>query len=122
MENSKPNWRFCVVGNIAKTHFDDEGILRYGTKAFSGGAKVYLCGRFWNKDIKFIDVLGCNRQGRYEVEYISVDLIENVRASRTYKAKVMDIMNDFEFHDLWWQDSQEDRNDITRFLNEWNSK
>lgn len=26
MENSKPNWRFCVVGNIAKTHFDDEGI------------------------------------------------------------------------------------------------
>ena len=36
-------WRYGVVGNITKTHFDDQGILRYGSSAFCGGAKVYLC-------------------------------------------------------------------------------
>ncbi len=41
----KQNWTYCVVGNIKKTHFDEDGVLRYGTAAFSGGAKVYLSGR-----------------------------------------------------------------------------
>ena len=29
MEEKKA-WRYCVVGNIAKTHYDAEGNLRFG--------------------------------------------------------------------------------------------
>ena len=36
------NWRFGVVGNIVSERIDDEGILRYGTEAFTGGTKVYF--------------------------------------------------------------------------------
>ena len=40
----KQNWTYCVVGNIKKTHFDEDGMLRYGTAAFTGGTKVYISG------------------------------------------------------------------------------
>ena len=36
------NWRFCVVGNIIAQHIDADGKLLYGSKAFSGGTKVYI--------------------------------------------------------------------------------
>lgn len=43
MESEKNNnWRFGVVGNIVRQHLDDKGIIRYGTKAFCGGTKVYI--------------------------------------------------------------------------------
>lgn len=35
----KQNWTYCIVGNIKKTHYDKDGILRYGTAAFTGGKK-----------------------------------------------------------------------------------
>ena len=36
------NWSFGVAGNIVSKRVDDEGILHYGTKAFTGGTKVYF--------------------------------------------------------------------------------
>ena len=44
-ETKSNNWRFGVVGNIVKQHLDNEGIIRYGTKAFTGGTKVYIDGK-----------------------------------------------------------------------------
>ena len=38
-------WKYAVAGNIKKSHIDENGILRYGTSAFKGNTKVYLCGR-----------------------------------------------------------------------------
>ncbi len=41
-------WRWCLVGNIAGAHeFGEEHEIRYGTKHFSAGTKVYAYPEFW---------------------------------------------------------------------------
>lgn len=114
-------WRYAVAGNIKNTHIDENGILRYGTAAFKGNAKVYLCGRLWDerlpdKNKAEISVLGLNRGGRYYVDRVSIELIENLRITRVYTPKVLDIMSDFEFNDCWWGNTQEEREDASAFL------
>ena len=47
------NWRFCVVGNIISQHIDADGKLLYGSKAFSGGTKVYIDDLWWKDDISY---------------------------------------------------------------------
>ena len=90
MENEK-KWRFCVAGNIVKSHLDEEGITRYGTKAFTGGTKVYLEGDVCNeRDV--VLVIGQNRFGRYALESIPLTLIENIRAQQVFKPTVLKIM------------------------------
>ena len=81
MENEQ-NWRFCAVGNIVKSHLDEEGVQRYGTKAFTGGTKVYLGGKCLTSivpELSEIGVIGLNRFGKYVVEHVPIQLIENVR-------------------------------------------
>ena len=36
-------WRWCLVGNIIEKHpYGEEHEIRYGSKHFSGGTKVYI--------------------------------------------------------------------------------
>ena len=91
-ENDK-NWRFGVVGNIVKKHIDDEGILCYGTKAFTGGTKVYIHGNIWNPGKTELSVIGRNRFGRYVYESVPVDSVENIRCQRIYKPVVLEIID-----------------------------
>lgn len=41
MEEKKA-WKYCVVGNIIKERIDENVVLRRGTAAFKGGARVFL--------------------------------------------------------------------------------
>ena len=121
MENM---WRYAVAGNIKKTRIDENGILRYGTSAFQGNTKVYISGRLWDERVpednkKDIAVLGLSRGRRYYVDRVPIDLIENVRLTRVYKQKVLEIMSNFEFADCWWGNTQEERNDASVFVKRW---
>ncbi len=121
MENK---WRYAVVGNIKKTRIDGNGVLRYGTSTFKGNTKVYLSGRLWDERLpgdnkKEIAVLGLCRGRKYYVDSVSVDLIENVRLTRVYKPKVLEIMSNFEFADCWWGNTQAERNDASAFVKRW---
>ena len=121
-EKATTNWKYCAVGNIKKTHLDESGVLRYGTAAYPGGSKVYLCGKYWNKSQDTITVIGLNRRGRkYRVEHIPVSLIENIRRKQVYKPKVLKIMENFEFKDDWWGNSSEDRESVNAFIERWRS-
>ena len=105
-------WRFSVVGNIVKTHKDDNSITRYGTKAFSGGTKVYLCGKYWDWNDKEIDVIGINRFGKYVYEKnIPIELIENIRFQIARKPSVLNIMDYLESSDgiPWWGRTSADK-------------
>ncbi len=118
-------WKYAVAGNIKKTRIDENGVLRYGTPAFKGNTKVYLSGRLWDErlpgDSKAdIAVLGLSRGGRYYVGSVPVELIENVRLTTVYKPKVLEIMNNFEFRDCWWGNTQEERDDASAFVARWN--
>ena len=118
-------WRYAVAANIKKSHIDENGVVRYGTLAFKGNTKVYLSGRLLderlpNKNRKGITVLGLCRGRRYYVDYVPIELIENVRLTRVYKPKVLDIMSNWEFADCWWGNTQEERSDASAFVKRWN--
>ena len=66
-----------------------------------------------------ITVLGLNRYRHYVYEFVPKDLIENVRFARTYKPKIMDMMYEYEGHDGWWGDSDEDGLDAKQFAINW---
>ena len=116
----KRRWKYCVVANIVKTRIDENGILRYGTPAFTGGSKVYLCGKIWNRNRNGISALGLNRGKRYFVEWVSVDWLENLRVQRVFRPGVLNIMDDMEFEDGWWQDTPFDLKDTKEFVQWWN--
>ena len=87
-------WRYAVAGNIKKTRIDENGIMRYGTAAFKGNTKVYLCGRLWDERLPDenktgISVLGLSRGGRYYVGFVPIELIENLRISYCLYFKFM---------------------------------
>lgn len=114
-------WRYAVAGNIKKIRIDENGTLRYGTAAFKGNTKVYLSGRLWDERLPEenkteIAVLGLSRGGRYYVGSVPIKLIENLRITRVYTPKVLDIMSDFEFCECWWGNTQEERDDASAFL------
>ena len=106
------NWKYCVVGNIVKERMDEDGNLRHGTVACRGGARVYLEGKYHYGDT--IRVLGLNRFGRYACEYIPLDQIENVRFTRVYKPKVVELMYEYDEF-CWWHRSEEDGLDAKLF-------
>ena len=120
MEERKA-WKYCVVGNIVKERIDENGVLRHGTAAFKGGARVYIEGKnlFNFPGREYITVLGLNRHRRYSYEDVRMDLIENVRFTKTYKPKIMDMMYEYEGHDGWWGNSDEDGLDAKQFANNW---
>lgn len=89
-------WKYAAAGNIKKSHLDENGIERYGTLTFTGNTKVYLCGKIWNNERKEIAVLGLCRGKRYYVDRVPVDLIENVRMTKVYTPKVLEIMSNWE--------------------------
>ncbi len=110
-------WRFCVAGNIVKSHLDEVGVLRYGTKACTGGTKVYLNGKFWPGESKRIGVIGLNRFGRYVLHWIPIDLMENIRSQRVFKKTVLAIIDYEEAieHWLWWGRTAADRREAEAF-------
>ena len=121
--SSKNNWCFCVVGNIAKQHTDENGNIFYGTPAFTGGTKVYLCGKYWNETNHTIGVIGLNRRGRhFQFHSVPVTLIENVRVHRTYNPAVLELMNNWEYYEDWWHDTPQDRREVNAFVEKWNAK
>jgi len=118
--SEKPQWRYCVVGNIVKTHVDENGILRYGTPAFKGGARVYLVRNFWEYPRKEIAVLGLSRGKRYQMKDVSPDLIENVRVRKVYKPAVVGLMSDIEYLPCWWGSTKKEKKDAQAFVERWN--
>ena len=116
----KQNWTYCVVGNIRKTHFDEDGVLRYGTAAFTGGTKVYLSGRLWDRRRGHIDALGLNRRNALQVDWTDISLIENVRCQRVFQPTVLKIMDHWEFRSGWWGRSKHEKADAEGFVEWWN--
>ena len=87
-----PVWRFGVVANITEYHIGEDGKQYRGTKPFTAGTKVYLGGKNWNKNLKYIGAIGRNRFGRIVLEWIPIDCLENVRTQRIYKPHVLKII------------------------------
>ena len=106
--------KYCVIGNIVMEHPDKDGITRYGTASFPGGRKVYISRRLWGDEVV---VMGLNRhKSRYATETVPLAWIENIRFSKTFNLKVLELMrNTDEFPDMWWLYRKEDRIGATEY-------
>lgn len=118
MENPV-KWKYCVIGNIVGERIDSNGRRWRGTSAFSAGTKVYLCGKYWNPASKEIDVIGMTRGKKYRVVKTDPACIENLRCSRAYHPKVLEIMDNYEMSSYWWDDSEEDKIKTAIFVYNW---
>jgi len=107
-------FKYCVIGNIVKEHPDPTGITRYGTAAFPGGRRVYISRRLWDDKVV---VMGLNRhKARYAWEMVPVDWIENIRVSKTFNLRMMEVMtNTSEYPDMWWRYKDEDKKGALEF-------
>ena len=121
---TKQAWRWCIAGNIVKSHEDENGVTRYGTKAFSGGTKVYYFGycsgcRFG----KMIGVIGKNRFGRWAFEDVYVEHIENVRVQQVFTPRVLSIIGSAEWMDgyICWNQTPEDKAEAQNCAEHWGS-
>ena len=100
--------KYCVIGNIVMSHPDENGVIRYGTRSFPGGRKVYISRYLWEDGIT---VMGLNRyKSRYAFERIPLEWIENIRFAKAFEPRVLEIMtNTDEFPDMWWLYKEADR-------------
>jgi len=113
----KPNWRFAVVGNIVHEHTDGETIY-YGTKAFTGGTKVYIHFNREEPVTTTLYVFGLNRFNRYASEVVSLNLVENIRIQRVYKPNAIAFAEYEEWMEgcRWMGSKVEDRKAAQKFL------
>ena len=121
--DSNKNWRFCAAGNIKAQHTDENGTVFYGTKAFSGGTKVYIDDKTRGLNSGKVSVIGLNRFGRYVIESVPESLIENVRIQRVFKPAVLSFMDHLEVMEgcpLRGR-TAEDRRAVKAFVENWNN-
>ncbi len=107
--------KYCVIGNIVMEHPDKDGILRHGTASFPGGRKVYISRRLW--DDGEVTIMGLNRlKSRYVTERVPLSWLENIRFSKTFEPRVLELMvPNFETVDMWWRHKEEDRIGATEY-------
>lgn len=109
-------WCWCLVGNIVEKHpYGEEHEIRYGSKHFSGGTKVYIAPAQWGDGMEKIVVLGLSRHSRNFVEVvISSKLVENFRLGKVYKPVLLKRMLESSY--TWWGDSEKDRESVITFI------
>lgn len=109
-ENDSECW--CLVGNIIDRHeFGELHELRYGTKQFRPGAKVYIAPIQWGDGGEKVVVIGVPRHTKQWIEVVMRrDYITNFRIKRVYSPTLLRIMHNSEF--LWWDNTQQSYDDI----------
>lgn len=113
---SESEWRWCLVGNIVKTHeFGENHEIKYGSKHFSAGTKVYMAPVQWGDGYEQIYVIGKPRHGH---NYITIimrrEYIENIRLRKVYNPAVLERMN--KSVSRWWGNTDAARDDIIPYL------
>lgn len=108
---------WCLVGNIVQEHeYGEEHEIKYGTKQFSRGTKVFVgpipfAGYGNEKSV----VIGLPRYGNKYIEVITRSkYIENYRMKKVYKPAILKRMCSSQYR--WWGDSEEDRGEIIEYL------
>ena len=109
-------WRWCLVGNIVKTReYGEDREIKYGTKGFSGGTKVYLAPIQWGDGYERVVVLGKPRHKHGLAEMvIPLKHFENYRLKKVFEPNVLERMNKSDYS--WWENRDADREGIEGIL------
>lgn len=115
-EETSNEWRWCLVGNIVESHlFGRHGEERIGTKQFRPGAKVYCSIWNWGDGWEHCPVIGLPRHGKRLITVVMPSkYITNLRIQKVFNPAVLKEMGKDRYN--WQSNSDEDRDDIIRFL------
>ena len=104
--NQGHTWCWCLVGNIAEQHeYGEEHEIKYGTKHFSRGTKVYLAPAQWGDGYENIVVIGMPRHQKKFIEVITRSkYIENYRMQKVFQPAVLKKMCSSQYS--WWGDNE----------------
>ncbi len=109
-------WCWSLVGNIVPEHeYGEEREIKYGTKHFSRGTKVFIAPTQWGDGYEKIVVIGLPRYGNKYIEVITKSkYIENYRMKKVYKPAILKRMCLSRYR--WWGDTENDRKRIIEYL------
>ena len=115
------NWRYCLVGNIVDRRlYGENHEIRYGTKNFSPGTKVYVSYPHWGDGGEYRVVIGLPKNRKKLIEcIIRREFICNWRLKKIYPSSVLDKMDNSEYS--WWGNDEETKEwilDSAKWLNE----
>lgn len=119
---TEQEWRWCLVGNIAGAHeYGEAHEIKYGTKHFSAGTKVFVNLVYRGRGNERIMVIGIPRNRRNYIEVvIPRKYVENFRVQKVFKPAVLKRMK---YSDCeWWGKTDGDRDNIVRAIDELNSE
>ena len=112
-------WLYCLVGNIVEKHeYGENKEIKYGTKHFSGGTKVYCYPGKWGDGYENIYVIGKPRNGFKLIKVVMRrEYIENFRLKKVFNKKVIKEM----YHDNGWDNRLSTKNEIIEFAKSLNA-
>ena len=115
------DWRYCLVGNIVDRRvYGEDHEIKYGTKNFSPGTKVYVSYTQWGDGGEQKVVIGLPRNGKKLIEcIIRREYICNFRLKKIYPSAVLDKIDNSEY--LWWGNDEKTKEwilDSAEWLNE----
>ena len=116
---TEQEWCWALVANVIKTPhpYGPDHEMRYGTKNFLPGAKVYCGCSMWGDGYERIAVIGAQRQShgrKYRSVIMKRCMLENFRIQKVYKKSVVTAMKDSYYS--WWGKSDKDREEILSYL------
>ena len=116
------SWCWSLAGNIVQEHeYGEEREIKYGTKHFSRGTKVFIAPAQWGDGYEKIVVIGLPRHGRRYIEVITQSkYITNYRIKKVYNPAILKRMCSSQY--LWWGDTDNDRKRIIEYLESVSSK
>ena len=108
-------WRWCLVGNIIDRRlYGEQHEIKYGTKNFSPGTKVYVAMPQWGDGGEQRVVIGNPRNLKGLIEcVIRREFICNLRLKKIYPSAVLDKMDCSEYE--WWGNDDETKEWITKY-------
>ena len=114
-------WCWCLVGNIVNAHeFGENHEMKYGTKHFSSGTKVFINLIYGGMGHEQVLVIGIPRHRHNYIEVvIPRKYVENLRIQKVFKKNVLERMKKSDWK--WWGKTDDDRENILKAL-EWLNK
>lgn len=117
-DQNSAEWRWCLVGNIVEKHeFGEEHELKYGTKHFRPGAKVFINPVYGGMGHKHILVIGVPRHMKNYIEVvIRRKFVCDFRVQKVYKPAVLKLINASEWD---WRDNSDETRETLEKCAEW---
>ncbi len=111
---NEQEWQWCLVGNIVEKHeFGEDHAIKYGTKHFRPGAKVFINLVYGGMGHENILVIGVPRHMKQYIEVvIRRKYVCNFRVQKVYKPAVLKMMKDSEWD--WWGNDEETRESLEK--------